>query len=553
MAVVIFPNQLFSLEDSDIFSSINKNTTFFIVEDSIYFHDKCGYTGFNINKLIYQRICMKNYEKYLKSHFTNVKYIDFANCKSDYLNLFNKFDKIHIYRFNDWPLRDKFAKIADKLVQYDNPTHLHQKFDEIKFADDKKSNEKTNKKTNEKTNEIIEIKNHRGFYKWSLDKLSKKYNWDLSNYSKSQDKYNRRPFDTKLPGYCFNSADSSKDDSTKKAENVIEEAAKYILKNIPHFTTTSNKIGTIVENYKIIYKSQAHNHDDAIKQLDDFIKNKLLNFGPFQDSLGFIADNLSNSTIDTSISTIKMECIFHSVLSPAINIGLITTKTIIEKIIKFIKLNEKSLNKESLKKYNQSIEAFLRQVIGWREYMWFIYNSAYFIKDENFFSLFNEPAECWWNGSTDVIPVDIVIKRAWKFGYLHHIERLMVVLCLMTLCEINPGAIHKWFMEFALDSYSWVMLGNTYGMGYATTLIMQKPYLATSNYISGQSKLKKGEWGKEWDALFYRFLYKHKKEIKENSGTKIYLRNLAYFEKKPKKESDEILKIANDFIKKVTI
>ena len=145
----------------------------------------------------------------------------------------------------------------------------------------------------------------------------------------------------------------------------------------------------------------------------------------------------------------------------------------------------------------------------------------------------------WYTGDTGLKPVDDTIKKAFKNGYLHHIERLMVMLNIMNLARFHPRQIYNWFMEFACDSYDWVMVGNVYGMGYFSTNTMRKPYLSTSNYIRQMTDYKNdNHWNEVWDALFYKFLTDNKSKLK--GGAAVYLRNLVHFEKKSSKEKKEI-------------
>ena len=93
-------------------------------------------------------------------------------------------------------------------------------------------------------------------------------------------------------------------------------------------------------------------------------------------------------------------------------------------------------------------------------------------------------------------PIDDLIHKAFDTAYLHHIERLMFVGNFMNLSEINPQQGFKWFMEFSIDSYEWVMYQNVYDMVFFATegMTMRKPYISSSNYVLKMSSYKKGEW-----------------------------------------------------------
>jgi deoxyribodipyrimidine photolyase-related protein len=118
----------------------------------------------------------------------------------------------------------------------------------------------------------------------------------------------------------------------------------------------------------------------------------------------------------------------------------------------------------------------------------------------------------FYDGTTGIEPVDAVIQRALRTGYCHHIERLMVLGNFMLLCEISPDAIYQWFMELFIDSYDWVMVPNVYGMSQHADggMITTKPYISGSAYILKMSNFKRGPWCPIWDALYWRFIDKHR-------------------------------------------
>ena len=186
----------------------------------------------------------------------------------------------------------------------------------------------------------------------------------------------------------------------------------------------------------------------------------------------------------------------------------------------------------------------MRQLIGWREYERMLYVLDYKnLVASNYFGNSKKLTAKWYNGTTGIKPVDVTIKRAFKNGYLHHIERLMIMLNFMNLARIHPRQIYNWFMEFSCDSYDWVMVGNVYGMGYFATNTMRKPYLSTSNYIRQMTDYKNdGYWNNVWDALFYKFLRDNKSKL--TGGAAIYLRNLVHFERKTSEEQKKLLEYA---------
>jgi deoxyribodipyrimidine photolyase-related protein len=159
------------------------------------------------------------------------------------------------------------------------------------------------------------------------------------------------------------------------------------------------------------------------------------------------------------------------------------------------------------------LEGFVRQVIGWREFMYGVYDALGETQRQgNFWDCQRDIPDSFYAASTGIAPVDTVIRRVMDHSYCHHIERLMVLGNFMLLCEIRPDQVYQWFMELFIDAYDWVMVPNVYGMSqYADGgLITTKPYISSSNYIRKMSDFPKGPWCDIWDGLFWRFVHKHK-------------------------------------------
>lgn len=266
----------------------------------------------------------------------------------------------------------------------------------------------------------------------------------------------------------------------------------------------------------------AVNRHDALKHLHDFFKNFFEDFGTYEDAL----DD-------------RDPFLFHSVLSPYLNIGFFTPEEIIKKSLKEnISLNSK--------------EGFVRQVIGWREFVHGIYQNYSERQDEeNFFKHDKKLTIDWYKGTTGILPLDDAIKKTNKFGYAHHIERLMVLSNIMLLCEVDPREVHRWFMEMYVDSSDWVMGPNVYGMAQFSDggIFATKPYIASSNYIRKMSHYKKDGWCEIMDGLYWRFIEKHRDFLKKNYRMKMMVSMLDKMENSRKKE---LFQLADDFIQKVT-
>ena len=135
-----------------------------------------------------------------------------------------------------------------------------------------------------------------------------------------------------------------------------------------------------------------------------------------------------------------------------------------------------------------SFEGFVRQIIGWREFIQLMYQrNSLELRNGNFWGFQDNPIpSSFYNGQTGIRPLDHSIKNILETGYAHHIERLMIVGNLMLLCRFHPNQVYKWFMELFIDSYDWVMVPNVYGMSQFSNggLFATKPYISCLLYTS---------------------------------------------------------------------
>jgi deoxyribodipyrimidine photolyase-related protein len=212
------------------------------------------------------------------------------------------------------------------------------------------------------------------------------------------------------------------------------------------------------------------------------------------------------------------------VLTPMLNIGLLTPQQIVDVVLR--KCEEVSLN---------SLEGFLRQVIGWREFVRLVYLAAGSRqRTQNFWGLSRKVPNSFYDGTTGIVPFDQSIQRVLKHAYCHHIERLMVLGTFMLLCDIAPNAVYQWFMEMFIDAYDWVMVPNVYGMSQHADggLMTTKPYISGSNYICKMSDYRKGPWAEIWDSLYWRFIDRERGFFSENPRMRVMVGQLDRMGKK---------------------
>jgi len=258
-----------------------------------------------------------------------------------------------------------------------------------------------------------------------------------------------------------------------KPARAVREAREYVKTNFPQ---------ALGEAESFCYPT---NHAQAKECLSNFLDHRLADFGQYEDAI---------SASETYL--------FHSVLTPALNTGLLSPRQVVDA----------ALERADVVPLN-SLEGFVRQVIGWREYIRGVYlTHSRRQRTRNFWEHTHPMPAAFYDGTTGIEPVDTVIQRVLQHAYCHHIERLMVLGNFMLLSEIHPDAIHQWFMEMYIDAYDWVMVPNVYGMSQHADggLITTKPYISGSSYVLKMSNFRKGPWCPIWDALYWRFVAKHR-------------------------------------------
>jgi deoxyribodipyrimidine photolyase-related protein len=163
-----------------------------------------------------------------------------------------------------------------------------------------------------------------------------------------------------------------------------------------------------------------------------------------------------------------------------------------------------------------SLEGFVRQILGWREFVRALYELEPGMREANFWEADTDMPKAFYTGETGLPPVDDAIDHALEDAYCHHIERLMVLGNVMLLLEIDPDQVYDWFMEMFIDAYDWVMVPNIYGMSqYAYEDMMTKPYISSANYINKMSHYEGGRWEEYWGGLYWRFIKKHEDKVSD--------------------------------------
>jgi deoxyribodipyrimidine photolyase-related protein len=488
-AAIIFPHQLF--KKSEI---LDKEKLHFLVEEYLFFRQYL----FHKEKLILHRASMKAYHQYLLQEGYQVHYIESTDTLQDCRLLIKhlskeKYTSISITDPIDYLLLKRIKTVCAScnisLYISDSPNFLNTVSGTEKYFANKKKYFQTDFYTTQRKQRNIlltpEGKPEGG--KWTFD-------------AENRAKFPKKEIIPKLPLNISNT--------------IIEEAEQYIQKNF------SNNYGTATKNHLFVT-----NFLDAEKWLEKFLVERFEKFGIYEDAI-----------------VEKEAVLYHSVLSPMLNIGLLTPQQIIDQSLRVAATKNIPLN---------SLEGFIRQIVGWREFIRLVYDrEGTRQRTTNYWNFKRKIPKTFWTGDTGITPIDSTIKKILKTGYAHHIERLMVLGNFMLLCEFDPDEVYKWFMEMFIDAYDWVMVPNVYGMTQFADggLMTTKPYISGSNYLMKMSDYEKGTWQPIWDGLFWRFMHVHRDFFLQNPRIGMLVKT---FDKMPQEKRDIHLSNADNYLQQL--
>ena len=255
------------------------------------------------------------------------------------------------------------------------------------------------------------------------------------------------------------------------------------------------------------------NRQEALTHLESFIQNILPEFGNFQDAM-----------------STKGWRLFHSLISFALNTKMLSPREVVSKAEKAFHAGAVSL---------ACAEGFIRQIIGWREYIRGIYWAHMPGYDtHNVFEHHTPLPEWFWTGQTKMNCLSHAIGQSLEYAYAHHIQRLMIIGNFSLLAGLDPAALHRWYLGIYIDAFEWVELPNTVGMSqYADGgLLATKPYVSSAAYIDRMSdyckgchynkKLREGEKACPFNALYWDFFERNKEKLSSNFRLGMVYRNL---------------------------
>ncbi len=487
---LIFPHQLFK----DI-SLLKKADSVYIIEEYLFFNQY----KFHKQKLALHRASMKYYEHYLQENGIKTNYIDATNKQSD-IRIFihniaaNQNVSIQLYDVCDHWLEKRIIETCHsnniEFKEYATPLFINSKEDLSMYFGVKQKylHNDFYIQQRKKLNILIDENGKPHGGKWSHDADNR------LKYPK-----NKIVPKTKFP----------------TINHFYKEAIDYVSKNY------KNNYGNISEEF--IYPST---HLQSEEWLDNFLASRLNEFGDYEDAI------VDNENI-----------LHHSMLTPMLNIGLLLPLQIVHAAIEYANKNSVPIN---------SLEGFIRQIIGWREFI----RGVYVFKGTkerttNFWEFKKDIPTSFYEANTGMEPIDTTIKKLINTAYNHHIERLMILGNFMLLCEINPDKVYQWFMEMYIDAYDWVMVPNIYGMSQFADggLMATKPYISGSSYVLKMSNYKKGKWCETWDSLFWHFMNKHRNFFLSNPRLGMLIKTYDKMSDEKKNNLNQNFKQFNEHVK----
>ncbi len=493
-AQLILGNQLF--DPKVALSHEDKKSLVFMREDE----ELCTHFKYHKHKIIFFLSAMRKYAVEAKALGYKVHYEELGSTtfKSFDLSLTSFLKKNKIKELLFFEIEDKFfeKRIFKICKDLDVATKVLPSLMFLTSRDDFKTYVSKNKRPFMKT-----------FYEGQRKKLGIFVNKDGTPYGGkwSLDEDNRKP----LPKtYIAPSLPAYKPCAIEKAVMTLveEKFSKHPGVSADYWLPTARR--------------------DARLWLKKFIQERFKDFGPYEDAM-----------------TEKFDFVNHSVLTPYLNTGLLTPREVVAEAIEALESEKVPLN---------SAEGFVRQIIGWREFIRGIYQNFSEKQDvSNFWNHKQKLTSHWYKGDTGIPPLDHVIKKTVRLGYAHHIERLMVVGSLMLLLEVEPQEAHKWFMEMFIDSSDWVMGPNVYGMALFSDggIFATKPYFCGSNYYRKMGGYKTGDWQDAVDGLYWGFIEKHKTFFTKNPRLSMMARTV---EKMSPERKTKIYAAAKELKKRIT-
>ncbi|MGB0370833.1 MAG: cryptochrome/photolyase family protein [Opitutales bacterium] len=497
-ALLILGNQLFAPARLPV----DNSTPVFMAEDL----GLCTYFKHHKQKITLFLSAMRSYADELREngysvHYHRLEFKTSSDSQCTYLERLASFIKtekieaLHFYEIEDRPFEAAIKELIEELKleahEHSSPMFLTSRADFKNYIDQRKPfMARFYEWQRKRLNILVDQKGKPEGGKWSFDTENRK----------------RLPKKITLPSEPWVQA-------TAHSVELIPQVDAYFSKHPGKLSESRWWLPTTREQ--------------AREWLSEFLNDRFHSFGDYEDAIS------QRGTV-----------LFHSVLTVPLNMGLLTPKEVVDAALKHAKEHGINLN---------SLEGFIRQIIGWREFIRGIDRNFGVLQEErNHFDHQRRLGAQWHTADTGIPVLDETIQTLQDYGWCHHIERLMVLGNLMLLCEIDPKDVYKYFMEYFVDSSDWVMGPNVYGMALFSDggIFATKPYISGSNYLLKMSDYPKGDWCDIVDGLYWRFVDKKRDCLKSNPRLSLMLGSL---KKMDPKRKEKIFAAAENFISEVTL
>ena len=464
------------------FSEKDKNTVYLMAE----MRQETDYVKHHIQKVVAFFMSMRNFATFLQSSGHEVIYIKILNEENvqnleDIISSCIEKNKIELFEYqlpDEYRLDEQLKSICNQLKipskVYDTEHFFTQRNDVANFFEGKKQ---------------LLMEN---FYR----DLRKKHHY-LMNGSKPE-------------GSIWN---LDKDNRLKYKGQVIIPKPAYFISNVGEIVKEIEVAGIptfgSIDTQKFVWPTS---RQESLEQLDYFCKNLLVHFGDYEDAMHT-----------------DEKYLFHSRLSFAMNSKMLSPKKVVEAAIS-------AYNKSHGEITLSQIEGFVRQILGWREYIRGIYwKEMPDYNSMNALENFNKLPNFYWTGKTKMNCMQKSISQSLTDAYAHHIQRLMIIGNFSLLTQMHPDEVDAWYLGVYIDAIEWVELPNTRGMSqYADGgIVATKPYVSSGSYINKMSnycsschysvKEKFGENACPFNSLYWNFLDDKKIHFKNNQRVSMML------------------------------
>ncbi len=494
-AVLLYPNQLFHVDylPRDVDEVI-------LVEEPLMFGTDSQHRMYvHKQKLVFLRATMRRYtEQTLWPAGYKVDYIEHTHLTEteDIVEKLKDYDHISLFEIDDDIIsRRLFSAIEahperPEITVVNNPNFYVSSADCRKFFEDKQHTRFAD------------------FYQWQRERFNIMI--DQKTYKPLEGSW---VLDTKKPKKL---PASSKPPSFQifGANNYVAEAIDYVNTQFPE------NPGSVTDF------PWPTSHGEAEAWFLEFLQHRLEKYAMYEHAIDG-----------------DMPWMYHSAISPMLNCGLLQPQTVVDTAVNYAE--SKSIAPEVL-------EPFIRNIVGWREYVRAVYKKRHVtLRTANKYNHTRRMTHDWYSGTTGIQPVDDIIRKVHTRAYTHQAERIMVLGNIMFLCEFHPDEIYRWFMEMFIDSYDWTVVPNVYGLSQnAAGMDTSQPGISSSNYILSLSHYERGEWSDIWDGLYWRCVEKNKELFAKNPGMS---RSVKQLERMNKNRKRIIGYRADDFLNAMTV